>query len=145
MKEVKEFSLKFTKKEKHLLLPTVTSIIVVQNLYDILFQYVITPEKEQKLQDFIKLLESHIKSKQRAPFSMPLSELEFLDEGLQELKLLNWLEVPVSVFEISIDVDESAYEDEMEKILNLLQDFMTLKRKKDSNFIYVYPSGLTKF
>ncbi|MBC7074544.1 MAG: hypothetical protein H5T98_00450 [Syntrophomonadaceae bacterium] len=144
MEEMKTFRLNFVKQEKHLLLPTVTSIIVAQNLYEILFQYVITPEKEQSLQKFIHLLETHIKSKPKAPFSVPLPELEFLDEGLQELKLLNWMEVPVSVFEISLDTDENNYESELEKTLEFLQNFMTLNRKKDSNHIYVYPVGLPK-
>jgi len=145
VKETKNFHLKFINQEKHLLLPNVTSIILVQNLYDMLFQYVITKEKEEKLKDFIQLLESHIKSKSRAPFSMPLSELEFLNEGLQELKLLNWMELPVSVFEITLDEGKDNDEDEIEKILDLLQNIITYNRKKDSNIIYVYPIGLTQY
>ena len=84
------------------MLPNTTSIILVQNLYEVLFQYVIDPEKEAQLKYFINKLESHIKSKPRAPFSMPLDELDFLGEGMQELRLLNWLESPVAVFVIEL-------------------------------------------
>lgn len=143
MKEVPKFSLDFIKQEKHLLLPTTTSIIVVQNLYDVLFQYVINAEKEEKLKYFINLLESHIKSKVRAPFSMPLKELEFLEDGLQELKLLNWIELPVSVFELVLDESTNEDEEEKEKIFDLLQDMITFNLVKNSSRIYVYPSNLT--
>jgi hypothetical protein len=142
--ELNKFHLEFITREKHLMLPNITSIILVQNLYDILFQYVITKEKEEKLKKFIELLESHIKSKSRAPFSIPLTELEFLNEGLQELKLLNWIELPVYVFKIVLD-DQIISEEEMEKIFNLLQNIFTYNRKKDSNTIYVYPIGLTQY
>ncbi|MDD2585443.1 MAG: hypothetical protein PHT79_05455 [Syntrophomonadaceae bacterium] len=141
MKEIPKFRLDFIKQEKHLLLPTTTSIIVVQNLYDVLFQYAINAEKEKKLKYFINLLESHIKSKTRAPFSIPLEELEFLDDGLQELKLLNWLEAPVSVFELFLD--ESVDEEKKEKTFDLLQDMIIFNFVKDSSRIYVYPSNLT--
>ena len=135
------FRLEFVAREKHLMLPNITSIILAQNLYDILFQYVITKEKEEKLKVIIGLIESHIKSKSRAPFSMPLTELEFLKEGLEELRLLNWIEVPVYVFEI---IPADAEEEEMEKILSLLENICTYNLKKDSNLIYVYQLGLIK-
>jgi hypothetical protein len=37
----KEFKLNFLRMEQHILLPNTTSIILAQNLYEILFQYVI--------------------------------------------------------------------------------------------------------
>jgi hypothetical protein len=109
------FQLNFIKQEQHLMLPRTSSIILTQNLYDILFQYVITPEKEAKLDNFIKILENHIKSKAEAPFSLPVTELEFLEEGLDELKLLNWAEIPVAVFQVNLDacLDKESYEDEI--------------------------------
>ena len=141
--KIKPFKIEFIRSEPHLLLPNVTSIILAQNLYDILFQYAISPEKERQLQAFIALLEAHIKSKTRAPFSLPLSELAFLDEGLQELRLLNWMEVPVSVFQLSFSDDAS--EDDQENILEFLKQVFTFKKRTDSNEIYVYPLGLTAY
>jgi len=125
-----------------LLLPTITSIRVVQHLYDVLFQYAITPQEEERLQWFIGLMEAHIKSKPKAPFSMSISELEFLDEGLEELKLLNWMQLPASIFEIITDNND---EEEIEKILQLLESILTFNRQGDSNTIIVYPQGLTRY
>ncbi|NLO03967.1 MAG: hypothetical protein GX126_16890 [Bacteroidales bacterium] len=139
----KPFSLEFIGQEKHLLLPNVTSIILTQNLYDILFQYVISEEKEAQLKSFINMLETHIKSKSRAPFSVPLSDLEFLDEGLQELKLLNWMEVPVSVFHVSLPDDAS--EEDYESTFDLLKEIFTFNRKVNTRHIYIYPQNLTIF
>lgn len=148
MSETAKFQLRFLNQEQHLMLPTVTSIIITQNLYDILFQYVITEEKEAKLKEFIKMLESHIKSKSSGPFSRSLSDLEFLDEGLQELRLLNWMEVPVTVFEIEIEgitEENDTYEEELGKILDLLEQLIIFNRPKDSSQIYVYPMRLTGY
>ncbi len=142
MQEIPAFQLKFKGQEEHLLLPTITSIRVVQHLYDVLFQYAITPQEEERLQWFIGLMETHIKSKPKAPFSMPISELEFLDEGLQELKLLNWMQLPASLFEV---VTDNNGEEEIEKILQLLESILTFNRQGDSNTIIVYPQGLTRY
>ena len=46
MNTVNQYTLTMIRREKHLVLPMVTSIILVQNLYDILFQYVIDAEKK---------------------------------------------------------------------------------------------------
>ncbi len=138
MKEAIAFDLDFIKSEEHYLLPRLTSIVLTQNLYDILFQYVITPEKEERLKAFISLLEEHIKSKSQAPFSIPASELEFIGEGLQELKLLNWIEVPVAEFSIRLKNGADSPE-EMEEVLEFLGDILTFKRKGNSDSIYVYP------
>ncbi len=129
------------------MLPRTSSIILIQNLYDILFQYVITPEKEAKLDSFIKLLETHIKSKAEAPFSLPVSELQFLEEGLEELRLLNWAEIPVAVFQINLDacLNKESYEDEIEKIIQLLTDLMIVRRYPGSDLVYVYPSNLVRY
>jgi len=140
MQEFPAFQLNYLGQEEHLLLPNVTSIKVVQHLYDVLFQYAITPEEEAKLQSFIELMESHIKSKPKAPFSMPLSKLEFLDEGLEELKLLNWMQLEASVFEIVT----AGNDEELERIIEMLESMLVFNRKGD-NIIYVYPKGLTTY
>lgn len=141
--QTKPFNLEYISEEKHLLLPNVTSIILTQNLYDVLFQYVISAEKEEQLKSFINLLETHIKSKSRAPFSIPVDDLAFLDEGLQELRLLNWMEVPVSVFRISLPADAS--EEDYENTYEFLKGIFVFNKKTDSNDIYVYPMGLTAY
>ncbi|MGI6413958.1 MAG: hypothetical protein ACOXZ5_10050 [Syntrophomonadaceae bacterium] len=142
MQEIMPFSLRFVKLEKHLLLPTVTSIVLTQNLYDILFQYLITQEQEEKLKYFINLLEKHIKSKSLAPFSMPLSELEFLGEGVNELRFLYWMEALVAVFEVET---EGQNENEMESVYNIISNMCTYNRVENTNLIYVYPLSLTKY
>lgn len=141
--ETRDFKLAFIRQETHLLLPSVTSIIVTQHLYDILFQYVVDPAKEEKLQHFINLLETHIKSKPRTPFAMPLTELEFLNEGLQELKLLNWMEIDLTLFEIEPVGKDSLNEKEMEDIIQLLEKLFTFKHSPGSNQIWVFPQRLT--
>lgn len=146
MSETPKFSLRFIKQEKHLMLPEVTSILVTQKLYDILFQYVITPEKEQKLENFIKILEQYIKSKPIGPFSLPVTELEFLEEGLQELRLLNWRELPVAIFAIVLEEpcgEENKDTEQMETVMDLLAGLMLFNRSKTTGQIYVYPTGLT--
>ncbi len=140
---IKPFKLGFLENEPHLLLPNVTSIILAQNLYDVLFQYAISPEKEERLKSFIYLLETHIKSKSRAPFSIPLEDLAFLEEGLQELRLLNWMEVPVSLFRLVLPDD--AGEDDYENTYDFLKEVFTFNKKSNTHDIYVYPLGLTAF
>lgn len=130
------------------MLPEVTSILVTQKLYDILFQYVITPEKEKKLENFIKILEQYIKSKPIGPFSLPVRELEFLEEGLQELKLLNWREIPVTLFEIILEepsTEEEKNTEQLDSVMSLLAGLMPFNRSATTGQIYVYPAGLTSF
>ena len=130
------------------MLPEVTSILVTQKLYDILFQYVITSEKEKKLENFIKILEQYIKSKPIGPFSLPVRELEFLEEGLQELKLLNWREIPVTLFEIILEEpseEEEKNTEQLDSVLSLLAGLMPFNRSTTTGQIYVYPTGLTGF
>lgn len=145
MLQIPAFDLQFSHQEEHLVLPTITSIRVVQQLYDILFQYAITPEYEKKLQYFIVRMEKHIKSKPRAPFSMPLENLKFLDDGLQEMKLLNWMQIPVSIFAIVPRDFDPADEMATEKVLNFLESFFTFNRQPETLNIVVYPSGLTRY
>ncbi|MBO8159093.1 hypothetical protein [Thermosyntropha sp.] len=145
MTNLSEFELKFLRLEKHLLLPNVTAIITTQHLYDILFQYCITVEKEQKLQHFINMMEKHIKSKSKAPFSMPYSELAFLEEGLEELKLLNWMEADIALFEIKVYNLEKSSSEYIENIVEVLNNYLICKQIDDSNLIYVYPNWITKY
>jgi hypothetical protein len=144
--EPNKFKMNFLGQEQHLMLPSITSIILAQNLYDVLFQYPNTEEKEEQLKKFIGMLENHIKRKDRAPFSMPISSLEFLDEGLEEMRMLNWMEIPVAVFQISLDdsIEEDAYEDEFEKVLNWVEDLMIFSRPEHSDLIWVYPFNLVR-
>jgi len=145
MQELPGFELKFIQIEEHLLLPNVTSIKVVQHLYDVLFQYAITEEYEQKLKVFISRLEEHIKQKLQIPFSMPLSDLQFLDEGLEELRLLNWMQQPLARFEI-IFTDKIENEDEaLETVLDKLQNYLNFKRVANSKELLVFPLGITLY
>ncbi|PKM77049.1 MAG: hypothetical protein CVU90_09320 [Firmicutes bacterium HGW-Firmicutes-15] len=146
MSETKNFKLNFLRQEQHLMLPTLTSIVLTQNLYDVLFQYLVTEEKEAQLKKIIDMLEKHIKRKDQAPFSMPIASLEFLDEGLEELRMLNWMEIPVAVFQISLDdnIEEDAYEDELEKILNWMENLMIFSRPEQNDLIWVYPFHLVR-
>ncbi|MGI6435180.1 MAG: hypothetical protein ACOX0F_07460 [Syntrophomonadaceae bacterium] len=145
MQAVKEFRLTLVKQDTHLRLPTVTSIIVVQNLYEILFQYLIDPEQENRLKQLISLMEAHIKSKSTAPFSIPVQDLEFLGEGLEELKLLNWAEVPVAIFRVDLTDQDQPDEEDLVPVFALLEELFTYKRIENSNLIYVYPAHLTMY
>jgi hypothetical protein len=124
------------------MIPTVTSIVLTQNLYDILFQYLVTEEKEEKLKKIIGMLEAHIKRKDRAPFSMPIASLEFLEEGLEELRMLNWMEIPVCVFDVSFD--DNMDEDALQSVFNRLEEYMIFSRPENSNLIWVYPYQLVR-
>lgn len=145
MRDIKPYKLTLIKQEKHLLLPRITSIVLTQNLYDILFQYVITAEKEEKLEIFIKQMETHIKSKSRAPFSAPLEKLGFLDDGLEELRLLNWMEVPVCLYSVEFMNTEDNGDEEWENLIDFLEEQMVLKALPESKSIYVYPMNLTSY
>ncbi|MGE5391626.1 MAG: hypothetical protein ACM3PE_11250 [Deltaproteobacteria bacterium] len=140
MQEVPAFKLVFVEQKDFLLLPNVMSIKVVQHLYDVLFQYAITEEHEEKLKKFIGRMEAHIKTKTRTPFAMPLADLEFLDEGLEELRLLNWMQEKLSIFEIALE-DASKLDDVMEMLGNI----MILSRVADTDQILVFPQGITVY
>jgi len=146
MTTLRNFKLEFVREEQHLMLSTISSIKLTQSLYDTLFQYVITEEKEELLKKFINLLETHIKSKDNSPFSLPISELNFLDEGLEELRLLNWMEVPVAVFQLSLDekINDDDYQEELDKILTQLERLMIYSRPAEGNLVWVYPFLLVR-
>lgn len=149
MSQLYPFTVNYMGQEKHLVLPTVTSIVLVQNLYDALFQYVLTPEQEKNLESFIKRLEAHIKKKSRAPFSMPVPDLEFLGDGLEELRLLNWMELPVLKFSVVLENDNESHveneEEIMEQIMDSFQDYMIISRIENSRVFFAYPYRLTAY
>lgn len=141
MPQISNFKLEFVKEEQHLMLPTVTSIKLTQDLYDVLFQYLVSEEQEVLLKKFIDMMQSHIKSKARAPFSRPVADLEFLDEGLQELRMLNWMEVPVAVFRLVLDENIAAEDSDpaAEGIVDLLERIAVFSRLEGSDLIWIYP------
>lgn len=145
MQPIPNFQLKFIREERHLMLPRVSSIVVTQRLYEILFQYAITKEKEVKLKAFINLLETHIKSHAKAPFSLPIEEFGFLGEGLQELKVLNWTEIPIYLFEVKSSEEEEISPESMEAYLAMLENLMICGRLLKNNQLYVYPSNLVRY
>lgn len=140
------FDLKFLREEQHLMLPTITSIRLTQSLYDALFQYILTDDQEVKLQRFIAMLEEHIKRKDQAPFSVPIEDLAFLDEGLQELRLLNWSEIPVAVFELFMPdtVADEEREANLDSVLGLLSRLTMFTRPQGSHLIWVYPYTMVR-
>ncbi len=138
------FDLKFVREEQHLMLPPLTPFRLTQSLYDALFQYILTKEQEEKLQKFIDMLEEHIKRKDQTPFSVPIQELAFLDEGLQELRMLNWSEIPVAVFELVLPESGDDQEETIEPISDLLTRLTIFKRPAGSSFIWVYPYTMVR-
>ncbi|MEQ8176074.1 MAG: hypothetical protein ABRQ26_13520 [Syntrophomonadaceae bacterium] len=149
MSQLYPFTVNYLGQEQHLVLPTVTSIVLVQNLYDVLFQYVLTPEQEKNLESFIKRLEAHIKKKSRAPFSIPVQELEFLGDGLEELQLLNWMELPILKFSVVLKDDQARSQEQEEEIMvqimESFQDYMIISRIENSRVFFSYPYRLTSY
>lgn len=111
------FNLRYLGKEDHLMMPPLTKLVVTQTLYDILFQYVLTPDKERKLLDFIGRIQVHMSDNayRDTPFSVPVTEMQFLEEGLEELKMLCWQVVPVHLFAVEFPVPESSCQPEAVK------------------------------
>ena len=123
------------------MMPPLSKLVVTQALYDMLFQYVLTPEKEKNLLDFINRIEVHQKSNQyrSTPFSLPVEELQFLEEGIEELKLLCWQLVPVHIFEIDIPALPSSedYDKAKDQIEQILTDLFVFNWQGE-NQILVY-------
>jgi len=140
MQDIPAFKLVFTEQREHLLLPNVTSVKVVQHLYDVLFQYAITEDYEEKLKAFIAKMEAHIKTKARTPFAMPLTDLEFLEDGLEELRLLNWMQEKLTTFEVVVDEPEK-----LETGLETMEAYFTFHRIAETNQILVFPQKITAY
>ncbi|MGE5397469.1 MAG: hypothetical protein ACM3MK_08055 [Chitinophagales bacterium] len=132
------FSLKYVGQEDHLMMPALTTLTVTQSLYEMLFQYVLTPEREQKLIEFIDRIRVYLSSQghEKAPFSIKVDELSFLEEGLEELRLLCWQSIPVYIFEIQWNEAEPENNEAVESVL---KDLLVFNWKGDSQ-ILVYPS-----
>lgn len=135
------FAMKYLRKEDHLMMPSLAKLVVTQALYEMLFQYVLTPEKEKDLLDFINRIEVHQKNNQyrTTPFSLPVEELQFLEEGIEELKLLCWQLVPVHVFEIEIPFPPSSgdYDRAKDQTEQILTDLFVFNWQGE-NEILVY-------
>lgn len=142
MELVKNFSLTYLRTENHLLMPTRSSILVTQQLYDILFQYCITPSKEKQLLDFIHLMETHIKNKDQTPFSIPVADLAGFEEGVEELRLLSWYDRQVHVFALEIPGSETG-DDTWDATMDTLGTVMTCRSGMQKGEIYVFPSDIS--
>lgn len=142
MDPAKNFSLNYLRAENHLLMPTRSSILITQQLYDILFQYCITPAKEKQLLEFIHLMETHIKNKDQTPFSIPVEELAGFEEGVEELRLLSWYERPVHVFAMEMDGSELD-SDSWEATLEMLATIMICRAGMQKGELYVFPSDIS--
>ena len=134
------FSLEYLRKETHLVLPRYSPYIITEQIYDLLFQYVLTPEREILLKNFIQKLEAYIKSRPEAPFSISLEALSFLGEGWQELKFLNWAEIPVSVF--AAHFPENLSEEEKEKQIAEIHHLILVNYEPETQIFYAYPRGM---
>jgi hypothetical protein len=139
------FQITYVGKEDHMMMPLLSTLVVTQTLYDILFQYMVTPEKEQKLLDFINKIQNYLDNKPypNRPFSLPVEELEFLEEGLQELKLLCWQTIPVYVFEVNplVPSDSPDYEPARQEMDKILSDLLVFGWQGE-NRILVYPPAV---
>lgn len=142
MDPVKNFSLSYLRAENHLLMPTRSSILITQQLYDILFQYCITPAKEKQLLEFIRLMETHIKNKDQTPFSIPVSDLAGFEEGVEELRLLSWYDRPVHVFAMEMEGAEAGTES-WEAALDMLGTVMICRAGTENGEVYVFPSDIS--
>lgn len=140
------FTLKLLREEKHLALPTITSLVLVKEIHDVLYQYLVDEEKERLLNMFLDKLKRHMSREKEGngPFSVPIEELKFLEqEGLDELKYMNWLEIPVYVFEIAhqMDTSDERYPEYLETVYSVLDELFVYNRIPGTNLINVYPQG----
>ncbi|ADI01090.1 MAG TPA: hypothetical protein GXX39_09595 [Syntrophothermus lipocalidus] len=140
------FTLKLVRQENHLALPTITSLVLVKEIHDVLYQYLVDEEKERLLNTFLDKLKRHMTREKEGngPFSVPVEELRFLEqEGLDELKYMNWLEIPVYVFEVALNVDSSdeKYEEYVETVFSILDELVVYNRVPGTNLVNVYPQG----
>ncbi|MCR4399665.1 MAG: hypothetical protein QHH05_04025 [Syntrophomonadaceae bacterium] len=138
------FELQFLREEQHLALPTLTSLVLVREIHDVLYQYLVDEEKERLFDAFLDMLKRHV-SRQRegnGPFSVRIEELNFLEaEGLRELKYMNWIEVPVYVFQVKSRraPGEAGYEEERERVARVLDDLLVYNWAPGTDIIYTYP------
>lgn len=139
--------LKMVREEKHLALPNLTSMVLVKEIHDVLYQYLVSEEKERLLNLFLDRLKQHLARNKygNGPFSVRVEELQFLEEeGLEELKYMNWLEIPVYVLEVKVKVspDDEEYDEYMETVNHVLDELLVYNWVPGTNLIYTYPQGL---
>ena len=142
------FELKFLREERHLSLPNLTSLVLIKEIHDILYQYLVSAEKERLLNAFLDRLKAHVAREREGygngPFSIRIDELQFLEnEGLQELKYMNWVEVPVYVMEIKpkYDPEDERYPEYEETLNYVLEELLIYNWAPEPNIIYAYPQG----
>ncbi|MGE5380022.1 MAG: hypothetical protein ACM3NT_03030 [Methylocystaceae bacterium] len=142
------FKLEWGDSAEHWMLPELTALVSVQSLYDILFQYLITEEKEKLLTAFTRKVEYYLTYRRtglgNGPFSVPESELEFLEEGVEELRYLQWYKVPVYQVRVFNNNGDTPSPLEWENIETILGKTMVYNRvdAEDYGRIYVYPKDL---
>ncbi|MGE5416264.1 MAG: hypothetical protein ACM3UZ_05795 [Acidobacteriota bacterium] len=142
-----KFTLRYIGQEQHLMMPRLTTITTTQALYDILFQYVLTPEKEEKLISFIDRIRRHFDANtfRSTPFSLPEEELTFLqEEGLEELKLMCWQPILVRVFELEINAPEGSpqHQEYSDLTEHLLDELFVFNRRGQSQILVFPPDAL---
>jgi len=144
----KGFILDWRESEEHWMLPELTALVSVQALYDILFQYLITEEKEKMLTAFTQKVEYYLTYRRtglgNGPFSVPADELAFLEEGVEELRYLQWHKVPVYQVKVLNNNGDTPSPEEWDAIELVLRTTLIFNRisSEDYSRIYVYPAAL---
>jgi len=141
------FELKLLREEKHLALPNLTSLVLIKEIQDVLYQYLVSEEKERLLNAFLDRLRAHLSLERdgNGPFSILIDDLQFLEEeGLEELKYLNWVEIPVYVFEVKgrIAPDNDDYPEFFTTVNQILDELLVYNWVPGTNLIYAYPQSL---
>ncbi|NPV27144.1 MAG: hypothetical protein HPY81_06780 [Firmicutes bacterium] len=140
------FQLKFLREEKHLIKPKLSVRVQSQMLFDVLFQYTKDEAEEVRLKEFIdRIRNTEDGIYGNGPFSVPLAELAYLEEGCKELELMGWVEVPVFVFELVVNSSGEENDEpgpDKGAITDLLAEMFLYNFSPVPNQIYVYPKTL---
>lgn len=141
------FELKLLREEQHMALPHLTSLVLVKEIQDVLYQYLVSPEKERLFNRFLERLKAHISLDRdgNGPFSILIDDLNFLEEeGLEELKYLHWAEVPVYVFEVNgqVQPEDENYPEFLKRVNQILDQLLVYNWVPGTNLIYTYPQAL---
>ncbi|MGE5454333.1 MAG: hypothetical protein ACM3O9_03960 [Methylocystaceae bacterium] len=142
------FKMEWGGSEEHWMLPELTALVSVQSIYEVLFQYLITEEKEKLLTAFARKVEYYLEHQRtdrgNGPFSMPVAELEFLEEGIEELRYLQWYKVPVYLAKVFNNNGDTPSPQEWDDIEMVLGTTMIYNRRSTDDYsnIYLYPAAL---